>query len=283
MSPEKKVSLVASRVGYEERRLLECADSFGLHMSLVDTRSLCTNWDLSDTVCLNREISADKALLVAESLERDGVRCVNTARGQRLGNDKWLTHLELEQGGFAAARTVCVVDASRMGDATTAVGGEEFVLKHRHGSWGRNVARARAKEDALTYFDLLTRTGGVGSDVVLVQEFIGDAVDLRIIVVGGRAVGCMERSSQGWRRNAALGAQCKAFNAPMEVIDAAEGAAKCIGLDVCGVDVLLREDGSFVVLEINPRVEFRGFESALGRIVAEEVCDFLARRICEEV
>lgn len=82
--------------------------------------------------------------------------------------------------------------------------------------------------------------------------------DLRVIVSGGRAVGCAERRPRPgeWRANVALGATIEPAFAEPAACELAVTAARILGLDLAGVDLLPVADGH-VVVEVNGAVEFR--------------------------
>jgi glutathione synthase/RimK-type ligase-like ATP-grasp enzyme len=82
--------------------------------------------------------------------------------------------------------------------------------------------------------------------------------DLRVIVAGGRVVGCAERRARigEWRTNVALGAHIEPGVADQVASDLAVEATGIVGLDLAGVD-LIATAGGYVVIEVNAAVEFR--------------------------
>ncbi|MBO5736470.1 MAG: RimK family alpha-L-glutamate ligase, partial [Clostridia bacterium] len=104
------------------------------------------------------------------------------------------------------------------------------------------------------------------------QQYISDSNgrDIRVIVVGGKAIGCMERvAKEGeFRSNIELGGVGQPIQPPKEYLHAAECAAKALGLDYCGVDLLETADGP-VVCEVNSNAFFDGFEKVTGIDVAD--------------
>ena len=92
---------------------------------------------------------------------------------------------------------------------------------------------------------------------------------MRVIVVGGKAIGAMERVAQKgeFRSNIELGGVGQKIAASEAYLHAAECAAKTLGLDYCGVDLLETASGP-VVCEVNSNAFFEGFESVTGVDVA---------------
>ena len=114
------------------------------------------------------------------------------------------------------------------------------------------------------------------------QQFISDTKgrDIRVIVVGGRALGCMERVAQDgeFRSNIELGGVGRRVQPPKEYLVAAECAAKTLGLDYCGVDLLETADGP-VLCEVNSNAFFEGFESVTGIDVATEYAKHIVSKM----
>jgi RimK family alpha-L-glutamate ligase len=79
--------------------------------------------------------------------------------------------------------------------------------------------------------------------------------DVRVFVVGGRAIGAMLRASpdpEAWRTNIHQGAVPIAFEPDPEVADLAVQAASVMGLEIAGVDLLYSAKASgWIVLEVN--------------------------------
>jgi ribosomal protein S6--L-glutamate ligase len=103
------------------------------------------------------------------------------------------------------------------------------------------------------------------------QQYVADTHgrDIRVIVVGGKALGCMERVAQEgeFRSNIELGGVGKKVDPSKEYLAAAEKAAKSLGLDYCGVDLLETKEGP-VLCEVNSNAFFEGFEKVTGQDVA---------------
>lgn len=273
------VGLIASRIGYEERRILEAAHRAGVTVDRIDPRDrVFTDADPgSHLAYLNREISSDRALFVARNLESVDALVMNSAAAHQTAADKWATHLVLAGAGLPVARTVAIASAQMLAQVADQMP-PAWVLKHRRGSWGRNVVRAETLDAAESAYALLAQLPSSGSDIVLVQEYVAATADLRVIVVDGEVLGVIERQGSEWRHNVALGSRAVRRTLDRAVLDVSRHAARVLGLDICGIDLLERADGSHVILEANARVEFRGFESVHGHMVAEALVDLCQRR-----
>jgi len=115
---------------------------------------------------------------------------------------------------------------------------------------------------------------------ILVQEFIKEAggADIRCLVVGDKVVAAMKRQGQEgeFRSNLHRGgsAQVAKISAPERAT--AVAAAKAMGLNVCGVD-LLRSNRGPVVMEVNSSPGLEGIENATGKDVAGMIFQFIEK------
>jgi RimK family alpha-L-glutamate ligase len=208
-------------------------------------------------------------------LEAHGVRVLNSASALLSAHDKLLTARLLTSAGLPHPRTLRL---------TRARDGEKLVFpvvaKPRFGSWGREVEICpdRAALGRYLASSLAKPWGRAGA---IVQELVTPVgSDLRVIVAGGKVVGCAaRRARQGeWRTNVALGAViAPAFADPL-ACELALAATRVLGLDLAGVDLLPTENG-YVVIEVNGAVEFRPlysqatdvFAAAMAGLAGDEV------------
>jgi ribosomal protein S6--L-glutamate ligase/gamma-F420-2:alpha-L-glutamate ligase len=119
----------------------------------------------------------------------------------------------------------------------------------------------------------------------LFQKFIptGSGRDVRIIVIGGKAVACMERSNQtDFRSNIAKGGTGRAITPPQEFIEVAERACKELGLDYAGVDLLYGEHGQPILCEVNSNAFFLGMEKATGINVAKLYAEYMIKQMTKQ-
>jgi ribosomal protein S6--L-glutamate ligase len=52
------------------------------------------------------------------------------------------------------------------------------------------------------------------------------------------------------------------------------GAARSVGLDIAGIDIILDAEGVAWVMEVNYSPGFKGLEAATGKDIALEIIDF---------
>jgi [lysine-biosynthesis-protein LysW]--L-2-aminoadipate ligase len=178
----------------------------------------------------------------------------------------------------ATPRTVLALTPAAALDALSQVG-YPAVVKPLVGSWGRLVTPVADEATARLVLEYVAALPHPTSHIVYVQEMVEkQGRDLRIAVVGGRAVAAAHRSGPQWRTNVHLGATVRACALTEELSRLAVDAAAAVGAEIAGVDVVEDADGRPFVLEVNHGFEFTGLQGGLGRTVdvAGEIVAFLS-------
>lgn len=157
------------------------------------------------------------------------------------------------------------------------VGGAPLVIKLLEGTQGIGVVLAETKTAAESVIQAF-----MGLNVnIMVQEYIQEAggADIRCLVVGGKVVASMKRQGpEGeFRSNLHRGGRASLIKITPEERSTAVRAAKIMGLNVCGVD-LLRSNHGPVVMEVNSSPGLEGIEKASGKGVAEIIIQYLEKR-----
>ncbi len=133
-----------------------------------------------------------------------------------------------------------------------------LVLKPRFGSWGRDVVLCRDERELLRALAVVRGRPWFRRHGALLQEVVpSPGYDLRLIVAGGHVVGSSRRIAQAgeWRTNVSLGASRQPVSPPSEARSLAIAAARAVGADFVGVDMMPSGVG-YVVLELNGAVDF---------------------------
>ncbi|MCB1872477.1 MAG: RimK family alpha-L-glutamate ligase, partial [Gammaproteobacteria bacterium] len=165
-------------------------------------------------------------------------------------------------------------------DLINTVGGAPMVIKLLEGTQGIGVVLAETQKAAQSVIQAFM---GLKANI-MVQEFIKEAggADLRCFVVGGRVVATMKRQGpEGeFRSNLHRGGSATLVRLTPEERSTAVRAAKIMGLDVCGVD-LLRSNHGPVVMEVNSSPGLEGIEKASGKDVAGIIIQYIEKRLKE--
>ena len=218
----------------------------------------------------------DKDKYAAQLLERR-LRLFNRAKAIEICDDKMLTHLALE--GFSMPETIpslLCYSPSQPVSKELLVRVEErlgypLVVKECFGSLGKQVYLIKNRSE------LVEKAEALKLKPHLYQKFVSESAgkDLRVIVVGGKAVAAMKRiSSQDFRSNAELGGRGERYELESSTAALCEAVAERIGLDYCGIDLLFSESG-FLVCEVNSNAFFGTIEKVTGFNVAKAYAEWI--------
>ncbi|QLG63659.1 ATP-grasp domain-containing protein [Halorarum salinum] len=140
--------------------------------------------------------------------------------------------------------------------------GYPVVLKPNSTTRGVGVTKAADPDSLLgatDYLDLVHDYRATGDRSYLLQEFLPNARDYRVMVVDGEYAGAVERrlpaagtDAGKWKHNVHRGAVAEGVSLPAERRRLAERAAATLSIPLLGVD-LLETDGRVVVSETNAR------------------------------
>ena len=159
-------------------------------------------------------------------------------------------------------------------DLIKLVGGAPLVVKLLEGTQGKGVVLAETHKAAESLIDAFRNLDAN----FLVQEFIKEAggADIRCLVIGNKVVAAMKRQAKEgeFRSNLHRGGTASLIRLTPEERSTAVRAAKKMGLNVAGVD-LLRSNHGPVVLEVNSSPGLQGIESATGKDVAGLIIQFI--------
>jgi [lysine-biosynthesis-protein LysW]---L-2-aminoadipate ligase len=210
--------------------------------------------------------------------ERHGVVVLNNGTSMLRSHDKLATALTLAAADVPHPWTAQVSEESTEVPFPLPV-----VLKPRFGSWGRDVILCRTREEYDRYLEAVRDRAWFRTQGVLVQELVKpQGVDLRLVVACGRVVGAIERHAKPgeWRTNVALGGRRRPASPDSRAHELALAAAKAVGGDLVGIDLLPTPDGDYAVLEVNGAVDFTDEYSLDGGDVFEDVAGVLAAAVC---
>jgi RimK family alpha-L-glutamate ligase len=206
-------------------------------------------------------------------LETAGVRIVNSAKVIERTVDKYYTSWLLEQAGLPTPRTVV---AEQFDDALAAFDelGGDVVVKPIFGSEGRGMVRVSDFDVAYRVFRALE----LGRYVYYLQAFVPHGQrDIRLFVIGDQVEAAMVRVGEGWKTNVSQGARAQALEPGECLKELALRAARVVGTDYAGVDILPREDGEYMVVEINGIPGWRGLEQATSINMADRLVEYVLR------
>jgi ribosomal protein S6--L-glutamate ligase len=215
-------------------------------------------------------------LAVVRQFDLMGVPVLNGAVSIARSRDKLRALQLLTRRKLDVPTTVCARSPAGVEAALALVGGCPAIVKLQQGTQGIGTMIA---ETSQAVHSLLETFWAMGQDIVL-QEYVRESKgrDLRVIVVGGRAIAAMRRVAKPgeFRANLHRGGKGDGVRLPRAYRTVAIRAAKAMGLEVAGVDMLESKSGP-KILEINSSPGLEGVERATGIDVAGAIIGYAER------
>jgi gamma-F420-2:alpha-L-glutamate ligase len=228
----------------------------------------------------------DKDKYTSALLEKAGLRLFNRHEAIRICDDKMVTHIRLAGHGIKMPDTIagllCYSEEASVREIKERIElienriGYPCVIKESYGSLGAKVYCANNRDELIEYMEK------VKMKAHLFQKMITTSMgrDIRVIVIGGRAVCSMRRKSRtDFRSNIELGGTGERILLPESFREVAEKAAKILNLDYCGIDLLYGENDEPILCEVNSNAFFGGIESVTGFNVAEAYARYMYETI----
>jgi len=213
---------------------------------------------------------------VVRQFEMMGVFPANESVAITRARDKLRSHQLFSRAGVGMPRTGFANSPDDVQDLIKMVGGAPLVIKLLEGTQGIGVVLAETKKAAESVIEAFM---GIKTSI-LIQEFIKEAggADLRCFVIGDKVVAAMMRQApEGeFRSNLHRGGSASLVKITPRERATAVKAAKVMGLNVAGVDILRSERGP-LVMEVNSSPGLQGIEEATGKDVAGMVVGFIEK------
>jgi len=219
-------------------------------------------------------------LAIIRHLERMGVNTFNNSRGIDIVRDKLYAQQVLVQRNLPVPKTILVKFPVNM-ELVEKYLGFPVIVKTVFGSKGTGVFLS---EDRRSFKDLMQLLEATKPNVnIILQETITSSLgkDLRVFVVGGKVVGCMQRTSKtdSFKANFSAGAEVSPYPVNSEIEWLARESARILSLDIAGVDLLF-DGGHFKICEVNASPGFHGLELANPELnVPNEIFNYISLRL----
>lgn len=215
-------------------------------------------------------------LAVLRQFEMMGVFPLNESVGIGRSRDKLRSMQLLARDGIGLPVTTFAHDPKQTDEVLALAGPTPLVVKLLEGTQGIGVVLADTRRSAKSVIEAFR-----GARVnILVQEFIKEAggTDIRALVINNRVIAAMQRrgAADDFRSNLHRGGSAEKIKISPEERATAIRAAKAMGLNVCGVDMLRANHGP-VVMEVNSSPGLEGVEKATGIDIAGQIIEFLEK------
>lgn len=287
-----KIALLARNPSlYTHRRICEAARARGHEIEVVNTLRVSINITSRKPTLYYRKRQLEGfdaviprigasvtfyGLAVLRQFEVMGIYPLNESVAIGRSRDKLRSLQLLARRGIGLPITAYTHDPRQAEDIIDLVGGPPVIIKLLEGTQGIGVVLGDTMKSAKSVIEAFQ---GANVDI-LVQEFIkeADSTDIRALVVGEKVVAAMKRRGPPgeFRSNLHRGGSGEKVRITPQERSAAVRAARTLGLNVCGVDMLRSKSGP-LVLEVNSSPGIEGLEKATGVDVAGLMIEFLER------
>ena len=287
-----KIGILSRRASlYSTRRLHEAAQERGHESRVVDYLRCYMNITTRrpSVILAGEELHFDAVIprigatytfygtAVVRQFEMMGVLPANESQGIVRARDKLRSMQLLARAGVGLPVTGFAHATKDTAGLLDTVGGPPVVVKLLEGTQGMGVVLAETRKAAESVIGAFRQLDAN----ILVQRFVKEAggSDIRAFVVGGKVVAAMMRTAAPgeFRSNLHRGGTAEVVRLSRAERSAAVKAAKAVGLNVAGVD-LLRADEGPVVIEVNSSPGLEGIEGATGIDVAGTIIEFVEQR-----
>jgi ribosomal protein S6--L-glutamate ligase len=277
---------------YSTRRLVEAAEQRGHEVRVIDflrcymdiiahhPRVFYHSEELTGFNAVIPRIGASVTFYgaaVVRQFEMMGVFSVNESVAITRSRDKLRCLQLLARRGVGLPITGFAHSPEDIKDLIRHVGSAPVVIKLLEGTQGIGVVLAETAKAAESVVEAFM---GLKANI-LVQEYIREAkgMDIRCLVIGGKVIAAMRRQGKEgeFRSNLHRGGSASLIRITPEERAIATRAAKIIGLNVCGVD-LLRSNHGPLVIEVNSSPGLEGIETASGKDIAGAIVQFIENK-----
>lgn len=290
-----KIAILASNEElYSNQRLLEAGEERGHEMIFLNAKQCYMKLDalepeahyrggklLNDVNAVITRIRPSVTFYgtaLARQFESMGIYTTNSSSAISQSRDKLFSLQLMLKSGINIPTTGFANSPMDTNDLIEMVGGAPLIVKLLEGTQGRGVVLAETKkaaESVINAFKSLRAN-------LLVQKFIKEAngKDLRCFVIDGKVVASIERTAAPgeFRANIHQGGTASVIKiTPAERILAVK-AAKTLGLQVAGVDIIRSQSGP-LLLEVNSSPGLEGIETATGKDIAGMIISSIEKKL----
>ena len=242
-------------------------------------------WKDSPSLILIRvgavKMSKPHNLFLIREFERLPIKCINPSDAIAASSNKIRTAQLLHEQGIPIPKTIPWT-ANLNSEIANSEIQYPIVMKQNTGSLGTGVYLCN-NETEYNYRLKKILYKNSTPDIFL-QEYKNERVgeDLRVIVIGGKILGVMNRKAQPgeFRSNISKGGFAETFPLDKNIQDMVLATCETLHLHIAGVDLLFDKDG-YCVCEANSNPGFQGFEKYCPMDVADAIIDYAISQMKE--
>ncbi|MGN0772140.1 MAG: RimK family alpha-L-glutamate ligase [Christensenellales bacterium] len=224
----------------------------------------------------------DKDVFLAKALEGQGIRLFNNSKSIEICDDKATMHVVLGANNVPCPNTVIApmtypnigYDNLEFVEQAGKRLGFPMIIKLSRSSYGMGVFLAKDLFEAQNIMSSVRETA-------ILQHYEQDSfgTDVRVFVVGGKAICAVKRSNDNdFRSNVEQGGRMEHIRLDGEMAELAQAAANATGAEYAGVDLIYGKDG-LLVCEVNTSAHF----GTLYRVSAINMAEYIADYVTEQI
>ncbi len=287
-----KIAILSNGPGnYSTRRLKAVAEARGHEVDVIKYRDCTASIEKSqpmvwykgeplvgyDAIIPRIASSMTKyGTMIVRQFEMQGVYTIASSIAINRSRDKLRSMQLLARVGVGIPKTVVARSVTDVDDLLSHLGGAPVIIKLARGTHGNGVVLAETKKAAKSVLQAFYVMDQDGTNILL-QEFVKESAgeDIRAFIVGGKVVASMKRQSldDDFRSNLHQGGAGESIKLTEEERKIVVKAAKSMGLNLCGVDMMRSKQGP-MILEVNSSPGF-GIEEVTGRDVATPIIEYI--------
>lgn len=277
---------------YSHKRLVEAAKERNHEVRILNTTSCYMNISeknsaihyrggelITDVDAIIPRIGASITFYgtaVVRHFEACGVYSLNSSIAIARSRDKLRSLQSLSQKSMPLPTTGFASSVQDTQDLINMVGGAPLVVKVLEGTQGKGIVLAETQNAATSVINAFQHL----KVDILVQEFIKESsgVDIRCFIVGDKCIAAYQRVAKAgeFRANLHLGGSAQEVKLTANERKIAIQAAKAMGLNVAGVDIIRSNRGP-LILEVNSSPGLEGIEKVTKVDVAGAIIEFIEK------
>lgn len=290
-----KIGLLASNPDlYSNQRIMAAGEELGHEMVFLNIKQCYMKLDASVPEAHYRggeQLSDLDAVLtrirpsisfygttLTRQLESMGILTCNNSSALSQTRDKLLMLQLMLKSGVNIPATGFANSPKDTKGLIEMVGGAPLIVKLLEGDQGRGFVLAETQEAAESVINAFK----VLPDNLFVQKFIQEAEgrDIRCFVINGKVVASIQRISapDEFTNDIALGAKAKRVKITPQEKALAIRAAKVLGLNIAGVD-LIRSNVGPLLLDVSATPELEIIESVTGKDIAAKIIGSIEKKL----
>ncbi|EMR05194.1 Alpha-aminoadipate--lysW ligase lysX [Bhargavaea cecembensis DSE10] len=277
-------SLISDKFADQARLVAEAAERAGVRAEIRKNYEVMMDLQRGIGAPPSFVVFLDKDILLATWLKASGIPVFNDPEVIETCDNKAKQYIRLAQSGIPMPRTVIApkvypnfsISGTGYFERVLADFGLPMIIKEGHGSFGAKVYLIETEE---AFFEKVESLRGV--DFVF-QEFIASSRgrDIRVNTVGNRIVAAMYRHSEtDFRANITNGGVAEPVELSDEQREVALDAARAVGAEFAGVDLLFGPGGRPLVCEVNAAAHIRNIYNVTGINVADAMIEYILEKL----